>query len=75
MFTVLYLFIISVTINVTGNSAQRLWNKHMVQQGEGKGKTHLVDTDTDWAHITQESLIKGLITVQYELRMKRFNLT
>lgn len=34
-----------------------------------------VNTDTDLAHITQESLIEGLITVQYELRMKRLGLT
>lgn len=30
---------------------------------------------TGWVHVVQESLIEGLITVQYELRMKRFWLT
>lgn len=39
------------------------------------GSTARVDTDKDLAHISQESLIEGLITVQYELRMKRFSLT
>lgn len=38
-------------------------------------RKQLVDTDTGWAFIAQESLIGGLITVQWELRMKRFGLT
>lgn len=39
------------------------------------GTTEPVDTDKDLEHTSQESLIEGLITVQYELRMKRFSLT
>lgn len=65
----------SVTINVTGNSAHivKLWDKHgLVRDGKME---NALDTGTDWAHIAQESLIEGLITVQYELRMKRFTLT
>lgn len=40
-----------------------------------RNKRKTVDTDKALAHIRQESLIEALITLQYELRMKRFSLT
>lgn len=64
------MYYLSLIINVAGNPLYDI-----DRLGEGKKKQELVHTNTDWTHIAQESLTEGLITVQYELRMKRFSLT